>query len=562
VIDGQQRLTTMQLLISAMREVAAEMELSNQEKALGEMLFHAEHHIEEAPAHHRYRVWPTLYDREVFGLVLETHGTAHLAAGGYGKHAIASAEMYFREQIEAWVKEEADAGDRELRLRALVRVVQRLLRLVVIELDSTDNAQLIFETLNARGEDLLAAELVKNYLFAQADKPGVDLVSLYDGHWKAFEGGAWRELVGVGRRKRPRVEQFLFHWLAMQTADDEVSPDRLFPFFRRWMRETTGDAISVLEQFSQDGDLYLGFTHPQSVGAESAAVQGRFFERLDILDTNTPTPLVLWLHRPQSDVPADRRLRALEAIESWLVRRALCRYTTRAYNQFFLEILREAKAATEAGNTQLDEIVIGELASKSGQIARAWPTDAEIRDALLDKPLYGPVNQRRIRMVLLAIEDVLRQRTEGKAEQVSLGTSLHIEHLVPQAWEEHWVPFAPGHFDSDAAAAWRQQWMTEHREHRDFVLHSIGNLTLLTEPLNESVSNGPWEDKRSSIDEYSAFRLNRDIVLKYGTDGWDEEQVHNRSNDLIDLIIEIWPGPSAEAWSTPAVASAPNAVGE
>jgi len=362
--------------------------------------------------------------------------------------------------------------------------------------------------------------------------------------------------VGVGRRKRPRVEQFLFHWLAMQTANDDVSPDRLFPFFRSWMRNSESDAIDVLEEFSQDGQLYLSFSRDSpGAAAEDAVATRQFFNRLDILDTNTPIPLVLWLHRPQSGVTTAARLRALSAIESWLVRRALCRYTTRAYNQFFLEILRAAKAATDAGDADLDRIVIGELSSKSGQIARAWPSDSELHDVLLDKPLYGPVTQRRIRMVLLAIEDVLRRRTMGKAEQIATATGLHIEHLLPQAWQEHWVPPTPDSDQPDVASAWRQHWIAEHGEHRDIVLHSIGNLTLLTEPLNESVSNGPWEDKRSSIDEYSAFRLNRDIVLKYGADGWDEDRVTERARDLIDIMIDLWPGPAADQWATSAVES-------
>jgi hypothetical protein len=141
VIDGQQRLTTVQLLISAIREVAADMDLSNPEKALTSLLFHPEHQIEDAPAHHRYRVWPTLYDRKIFGMVVDTHGAEHVAASGYGKHKITSAEAYFRGQVEQWVKGEPEDSP-ELRLRALVRVVERLLRVVVIELDESDNAQL------------------------------------------------------------------------------------------------------------------------------------------------------------------------------------------------------------------------------------------------------------------------------------------------------------------------------------------------------------------------------------------------------------------------------------
>lgn len=549
VIDGQQRLTTVQLLISAIREVATEMGLSNQEKALADLLFHAEHQIEDAPAHHRYRVWPTLYDREVFRMVVDTHGPDHVTASGYGKHAITSAEAYFRYQVEQWVNGDPEDPP-ELRLRALVRVVQRLLRVVVIELDESDNAQLIFETLNARGEDLLAAELVKNFLFARAEKPGVNLVQLYDQHWNKLESRTWRKPVGVGRRKRPRVEQFLFHWLVMQTTDEnvnttdeKVSPERLFPAFRDWVRTTEKDPVGVIQEFSEDADLYLTFDQE---GEDSP--QHRFFTRLGVLDTNTPVPLALWLHRAASGVPEERRRRGLEAIESWLVRRALCRYTTRGYNLFFLDILSICKAATGTGSSSLDDIVIDQFASKADTPSRSWPTDAEVRDALLDKPLYGALNARRVRMVLLAIEDLLHEKTGGKAEKVSPATKLHIEHLLPQAWEEHWTAPPPAGLDSAQVLAWREQWLTDHVAHRNQIVHSIGNLTLLSEPLNESVSNGPWGQKLSSIDEFSSFRLNRDIVQRQGANGWHDETIHSRSAELVELICEIWPGPSAAHW--------------
>lgn len=540
VIDGQQRLTTLQLLISAIREVAKEMGLTNQDKMLADLLFHPEHQIEDAPEHHRYRVWPTLHDREAFRLVVDTHGPDHLAAADYGEHRMASAEAYFREQIEAWAAELGESP--ELRLRVLVRVIQRLLRVVVIELDETDNAQLIFETLNARGEDLLAAELVKNFLFQRAEQPGVDIVGLYQETWEKFEGGVWRKLIGVGRRKRPRVEQFLFYWLTMQTAD-EVSPDHLFPAFRRWAKETDADAVAALREFSRDGATHLAFQdHPDGT------VEQRFFKRLDILDTNTPIPLVLWLHREPSGVPVERRQRALSAIESWLVRRALCRYTTRGYNQFFLELLAAAKAATSSGSDELDKLVVDEFRSKADTPSRSWPTDAELRDALYDRPLYGPVNQRRVRMVLIAIEDYLRDKTGGKAEKIEQRDRLHIEHLLPQSWYEHWTPAAQEDGDSPAALEQRQEWIESHEEHRNLVLHSLGNLTLLTEPLNTSVSNGPWPAKRSSIDEYSAFRLNREIVLRHGADGWDEQRIAARTEEMLAAIQAIWPGPECGEW--------------
>jgi hypothetical protein len=230
------------------------------------------------------------------------------------------------------------------------------------------------------------------------------------------------------------------------------------------------------------------------------------------------------------------------------VRRALCRETTRGYNQFFLEILTELKAAPASG-TSLERVVIQELASKADAPSRAWPDDLRVRSVLAGQPLYGALTQRRVRMVLRAIEDRLRQKTGGKAEEVGVADAVHIEHLLPQAWEEHWTPAAPESLDEASALEWRQQWIDEHRDNRTIALHSLGNLTLLTQPLNASVQNGAWSAKRSSIDEFSAFRLNRDIVLRHGADGWDEARIAARGAELADTIVEIWPGPSSAVWA-------------
>jgi hypothetical protein len=135
--------------------------------------------------------------------------------------------------------------------------------------------------------------------------------------------------------------------------------------------------------------------------------------------------------------------------------------------------------------------LIHELKSRPDVPSRNWPTDAEVRNALLGAALYGALNARRVRMVLRAIDDLLWERTGGKAEGYALADTLHIEHLLPQSWEENWVPHPPDGLAEHEQLDWRQAWIEERRDRRNIVLHSIGNLTLLTEPLNLEVSKRP-----------------------------------------------------------------------
>ena len=107
------------------------------------------------------------------------------------------------------------------------------LRLVAIDLEQGDDAQVIFETLNSRGAPLLPGDLVKNYLFRQAQTEGVAVEPLYERHWKAFDDAWWRTEMRQGRLKRPRLDIFLQHYLSLKTRDD-VLVTHIFETYRKF----------------------------------------------------------------------------------------------------------------------------------------------------------------------------------------------------------------------------------------------------------------------------------------------------------------------------------------
>jgi len=194
-------------------------------------------------------------------------------------------------------------------------------------------------------------------------------------------------------------------------------------------------------------------------------MEARFFERLEILDTTTVLPLVLFLYREPA-VSVERRRSALEMIESWLVRRMLMGLTAKNYNQQIpLIVGRVAEDPSRA-----DEIVFEELSTGIGEISR-WPEDDELRRRLAERGMYGYVAQARLAMVLAAVEESLYT---SKVERLSVPSKLSIEHILPQSWSENW-PLPPELTGDEFAEA---------EAERDRHLHLIGNLTLTTLPLN------------------------------------------------------------------------------
>lgn len=226
VIDGQQRLTTLQLLIGAMADAARDEGHATGARRL-EKLVH--HDADEAEGDERFKFWPTTVDRDAFRTVMREGGPNGNLAHDPSNH-VHEAWAFFRARVHDYAHADVAEPDEVARRYAALReAVTGLLQLVTISLDKDDPAQVIFETLNARGTPLLAMDLVKNALFDAADKQGAAVDRVHDEFWKDQLGDYdyWGADQRLGRVMVPRSEGFLMHWLAMQLGD-VIPADQLF----------------------------------------------------------------------------------------------------------------------------------------------------------------------------------------------------------------------------------------------------------------------------------------------------------------------------------------------
>lgn len=188
VIDGQQRLTTLQLLMSALAAAAADADLDLERRRLEQLLKHPEH---DAIGDERFKFWPTSVNQAAFRDVLETAGLGSSVVLDDPENTIHEAWTFFRKKSEAYARAEgADAAEIVQRFAALRESVAGLLQIVTISLNKEDPAQLIFETLNARGTPLLAMDLVKNALFDRAANAGASVTDVHDKYWQPQLGDA------------------------------------------------------------------------------------------------------------------------------------------------------------------------------------------------------------------------------------------------------------------------------------------------------------------------------------------------------------------------------------
>ncbi|WP_030907901.1 DUF262 domain-containing protein [Streptosporangium amethystogenes] len=528
VIDGQQRLTTLQILLDAAQFVLSEDGDEEDAESLEELVLNASNRFKKTPK--RFKLWPSRIDRAAFEHVMDNSLAVNT---GLSESRITQAHEFFLGTIRAWANTASDTHDTRSRLSALAQVLQQHLKIVAIDLSDNDDDQLIFETLNDRGTPLLAADLIKNYVFQRGEDLNADVDAWGETYWRDFDDDWWRDQVPQGRLMRSRIDLFLQYWLTMR-LQEEISTDEIFSGFRSYADHslaTTHEAEDFLGALRKDADTFREFAQ---MGPETA--RGRFYSRVvETLEIGATIPLLLWLISDNHQVPPAQSDRALSAMESWAVRRTLLRMTMKDVNRFVVALLKhlDKQPMESAGDAAV------EFLSQQSADARTWPTDDDMRTQLPHVRAYGNIRQQRLRVVLAAIEQ--RWRTE-RHENVSLPTGLEIEHVMPQQWQSYWN--TPDHHDPQRAAQ------------RDRLISTLGNLTLVTQKLNGTLSHRPWTDpaaleiaatgkykgmgKRSLLAQYSLLVLNKKIVDHHEAE-WTDDDIVARGQELTESIVDIWP---------------------
>lgn len=511
VVDGQQRLTTLQLLLDAVQDVFEERGYVHAAKRLEILVLNQEAFLDDNQ-NHAFKVWPTLQDQDAFRHAMHND----LSSSEHEKSLIVGAHKFFKIRVSKWLGPRRQQ-DGMRRMAALEHAVTSLLEVVVIDLDPTEDRHLIFETLNARGTPLLQSDLIKNMVLFEAGKAGIASDSDDADRLWGFTDSWWRKEIGQSRNYRPRIDVFLNYWMVMRKCE-EVKSNDVFSAFSDYYKEGNRPIEDIATDIGRVAEFYRSL--------EEAALpnMATFLYRRKVMQSGVLTPVLLWLL--SSDVPTLQFQKSLRALESYLVRRMVLKITPRDDYQTFIRSLNhlEKAGAERAGDTIVR--YLGDIESDSG----LWPNDLQIEDTFVNQPLYRQLSRGRLRILLEGVEEELRA---DKAERDSVPHNLTIEHIMPQQWRENWglqqVP-SPLDVESEFEAA----------ERRNSLIHSIGNLTLVNKKLNPALSNAPWEEKRAGLDEHTTLFLNKDLLAN-APDVWDEDAIKARARRLFQAAARVWP---------------------
>ena len=526
VIDGQQRLTTLLLLLDALHveieQVGAAMPAARLEPLIANAAPFCAHKED------RFKVWPTNRDRDAFNEVMDAPAPIDYATLKYKTSRMAKAHQFFAGRCRAWLNENGP-GDLAIRADAIERSAREQLQIVVIDLTANENAQEIFETLNARGTVLTAADLIKNFVFQRLLEQGANVEKAYEKYWQQFETAFWEKEVSVGRVIHQRSSVFLNHWLVAQTGE-EVLAREVFTGFKTYADFHSGKTMmELLQEIRRAAGTYRAFTEQGEQLDGPLDRVGLFSYRIKTLESEVVKPVLLvLLDHPSGTLPPAQVDAALDVLESWLARRMLIRATAKSYNKLMAEVVSVVR------NTQpqhVGQAVRDHFASQSAETAY-WPDDGDVRRELATMVVYRKLSRARLRMVLESIEDHWRGWVVGQTSAAGMRirrASYAIEHLMPQSWLKHW-PLTSGVSEPE----------------RETRIHRLGNLTLLTKKLNSTVSNGPWlgiKGKAAHLQEKDVVLLNSRVLKHYQSNQWNESAIDARTAEAIDAILAIWPVP-------------------
>ena len=548
IIDGQQRLTTFQVVLCALRDIC---QLYDFERIPSEVERHILNQgtLLDDSDNERYKLIPTEFDRASFISLADRR--ANDSSG-----RIRLTYDYFKDEIQVYVNR-----DRRKAL-GLFHSILNDFGLVQILLDSEDEPERIFESLNARAKTLLQFDLLRNNLFLRA-RIEENRDRLYRDYWQHFENPYWEQGVTVARRSITLSERFFQHYLMARLGEVSVSP--LFSVYQERLAQNEGveQELSALKQYSE---IYQEMTDCSPNSEIGQAMS--FYNTFGITSLH---PFILFVINELRGSGSDLSL-VFQILESYIMRRLLCDTSgAKNYNRLFSKLIQRLKGRRFDVGTFL------KLLSDEKAPSNWWPSDREVSNTMR----WGGMDTKANRYILYRIE--LKKREENQSlenNELGFNNSLSLEHIMPKKWENTWsLPLlADGDppddlyplYDCKERILYKNLFHNEYRENnpewktnpleegladesyksalmvagfRRVELHSFGNLTLVTGSLNSSLSNRPFSEKKSGLFQNSLLVLNREIC-EYDT--WDIPKIADRTSDLFAYFCSIWP--SAESF--------------
>lgn len=492
LIDGQQRLTTISILLCAIKDYVQkfnlETKLINLAKIKNQFLYNSDEIDED-----RYKLLLNVQDKETYiKLIDNTIFTVNKPTTN-----IIKCYEFFYERIEDFIKQHGQIDE--------IYAGIFKLSLVSISLDKdSDNPQMIFESMNSTGKDLSQTDLLRNYLLM--DLTPEKQTRLYKTYWKSME-----ELFGEDIYKNDvnKFDYFIRDFLTLKSDTGYICKiNNVYENFKRYYLDNNCEKFAVLKDLFTYAKYYAWIDLLQENDDELKL----YWQEFKKLDSHVVYPFLLKLYDDYSRqilIKEDFK-KILQVVISYLWRRAICEIPTNSLSKTFAT-LYQAVDKDDYVNSVIKAFVF-----KSSY--KRFPSDYEVREKLQTKDIY----HFRLRKYLLeALENYYHK------EPIDLNTANYtIEHIMPQNIEHN--------------LSWQQMLGEDWQEVHSLYLHTLGNLTITG--YNAEMSNKSFVEKVNGESgfKHSHLKLNESIAQ---SDVWNKKAIQRRTNILTDIILKIWKYP-------------------
>lgn len=519
VIDGQQRLTTVSLLLLAMHNLIKEKVVEPGGKLLGERgellseRIYNEYLVDKyQPGETRIKLKPVKNDQEAFHKLFDDaseHNKASNLTINYN---------YFYERIQKG----------EITIDELFVAITKLM-IIDIELSSNDDPQLIFESLNSTGLDLNEGDKIRNYVLMGLSKEQQE--KYYDKYWNPIE-----------MRTKYNVSSFVRDYLSVKQGAIP-NEKKVYSTFKDYAEQKFFDVASTKESDetgANDSDEkkalntecllkdMLSYAKRYEIllgeGTDSKILNS-CIDRLNRLETTVTRPFFLEVLRlwDESKLDLSDVSEIFLTTEKYLFRRTICELPSNSLNKTFLSLHRDIFGYEGNDENYLEKFKYALLSKKDN--AR-FPDDTEFSRCFSEREVYK-MNPKNKIYILERLENAGTKEVHEvyKYCEADYGDGKWtIEHIMPRTLTPAWK------------TALGDNWEETHNKW----LHRIANLTLTA--YNSELSNNSFEDKKKNGFTDSGIRLNAYVA---GCDKWTSEELKKRDEDLVAQALSIWSMPTS-----------------